>query len=188
MRLALVALLTFGCAESLPHPMTANDIAGHDPGPALVAYLAQPDASATICNANARGPHVTTLDGDVRKTLINGLTDGTIAPDAWLACTNEIVRSAPPEAASSLLDDIGRAYRGLIKDSKLETSPTLQARLGAMQKLYLDRKNGTFGKTNILEPMFADLKRALDAHRLGPVATRFGTELLAAVNLEHGQW
>ena len=37
-------------------------------------------------------------------------------------------------------------------------------------------------------PLFVELRRALAAHRFGPVGTRFGQELLQIVDLERGLW
>jgi len=93
-----------------------------------------------------------------------------------------------PEAAAMLLDAVGRGYRSLIKEGDLETSPALQARLTAMQMLYLERAHGSDGHASVVSSMFDELRKALDAHRLGPVATRFGEELLAAVDLEQGRY
>ena len=57
-----------------------------------------------------------------------------------------------------------------------------------MQQLYIERENGVNGNAEVEDPMFADLRRALERHRLGLAATAFGQELIAIVDLEHGLW
>src|SRR5262249_9531218 len=79
-------------------------------------------------------------------------------------------------------------YRSLTKNVELETSPTLQTRLAAMQAHYLERPNGLDGTAQIVEPMFDELRRALDQRRLGWVAKRFGEELLPTVDLERSRY
>ena len=168
--------------------MTAAELATYDTGPALVAYLGQPDASAAVCDDRARGPHIGALVPEMQKALVRGLVDGKITPDVWLACADTLVKRAQPEDAASFLDETGRAYRSLVKDSKFETTPAMQARVVAMQRLYLERKNRIHDGHDALASLFDDLRSALAAKKLGPVATRLGTELVGAVDLERGTW
>lgn len=189
-KLAVVLFATVGCANepTFALPMTAAELATYDTGPALVAYLGQPDASAAVCDARARGPHVSALVPEMSKSLVRGLADGRIAPDVWLACADTLLKRAQPEDAAWFLDETGRAYRSLVKDSKFETTPSMQARVVAMQRLYLERKNRIHDGHDALASLFDDLRTALAAKRLGAVATRLGTELLDAVDLERGMW
>jgi hypothetical protein len=168
--------------------MTAAQVATFDSGAALVAYLGQPDASPTVCDPRAKGPHLRTFDGKTRTLLVRGLADGGIKPDLWRRCASVLLRGSPPEDAASLLDAIGRAHRKLLKASDFEKRPDLQDRVGVMQQLYLGRKNGIDGHLDMDKPMFDALRRALAAHRLGPASTRFGGELITAVDVEQGQW
>ena len=168
--------------------MTASELATYDTGPALVAYLAQPDASASVCDSKARGPHVGAPVAPMREAFVRGLTDGRVAPEIWEPCADALLKRATPDEAASLLDEIGHAYKSTLKDGKLETSPELQARVATMQKLYLERKNRIHDAHDELKSLFADLRVALEKKRLGPVATRFGEELVAAVDLEDGKW
>jgi len=55
---ALVGFLVCGCAPQFPSPMTAAQLVQYNSGPALVAYLAQSDASPTVCDLHALSPHV----------------------------------------------------------------------------------------------------------------------------------
>src|SRR5581483_10145657 len=174
--------------ERFPMPMTAASLASYDSGPALVAYLGQPDASPAVCDLRARGPHVSGFPEEMRASLVSGLVDGRIAAELWRRCAGVVLRGAPRDDASSLLDDIGRGYRRLIKSGDFEKSPALEERLAAMQRLYLERQNGVDGHAGVLPPLFADLRQALVKHRLRPAATRAGEELIATVDLEHGRW
>jgi hypothetical protein len=189
MRLVGVLFAVAACgAPQFPLPMTAAQLAGYDSGPALVAYLGQPDAAPTVCDLRARGPHLSLFDDDKLRWLVRGLTDGLVAPELWRRCANTVLSSEIPDVAAALLDAVGRGYRALIRRSELETDPSLQARLVAAQRLYIERKNGIDGHARVDEPLVAELRRALDRHRLGPLATRMGDELIAAVDLEHGRW
>jgi hypothetical protein len=169
--------------------MTAGDLATYDTGPALVAYLGQPDASATVCDNRARGPHIGgALVPETSKALVRGLADGKIPPDLWLSCADTLLKRAQPEDAATFLDETGRAYRSLVKDSKFETTPSMQSRVVAMQRLYLERKNRIHDGHDALAALFDDLRAALAGKKLGPIATRLGGELLDAVDLERGMW
>lgn len=177
-----------GCAQQFPLPMTAAQLATYDSGPALVAYLGQPDASPTVCDPRAQGPHLRTFDDKARESLVSGLTDAQIEPGLWRRCANVLLVGSPPDSAAALLDAVGRAYRTLIKSADFEKVPALQDRMEVMQRLYLGRKSGIDGHPGVVGPMFEDLRRALTAHRLGPAATRFGEELITAVDVERGEW
>src|SRR5262245_24811394 len=139
--LLTVASVT-GCGAAFPRPMTGQDLERLGTGDALVAYLAQADASPTVCDASAKGPHVARFDDDLRDSLVRGLVDGRIAPHVWRRCVDAVLTNASPAGAAMMLDAVGRGYRSLVKDAELETSPTLQTRLAAMQALYLERPNG----------------------------------------------
>ncbi|HVM66752.1 MAG TPA: hypothetical protein VMU14_17925, partial [Acidimicrobiales bacterium] len=184
---ALIFVAACG-APQFPLPMTAAQLSGYDSGPALVAYLGQPDATPAVCDLRARGPHVSYFDDDKLRWLVRGLTEGQIAPELWRRCANALIVSEVPDVAAALLDALGRGYRALIRRADFEQDTALQARLAAAQRLYIERRNGIDGHARIDEPLVAELRRALDHHRLGPLAARMGDELIAAVDLEHGRW
>jgi hypothetical protein len=50
--------------------MTAQDLVRFDSGDSLVAYLAQPNASAAVCDSRATGPHLSHVDDDVRAAIV----------------------------------------------------------------------------------------------------------------------
>ncbi|HEX6839865.1 MAG TPA: hypothetical protein VF334_24990, partial [Polyangia bacterium] len=93
--LALVVAAGAGCAHTYALPMTAAELAADGSGDALVAYLGQRDASPTVCDLGAAGPHLAGLDDDDRAALVRGLVDGTIAPEPWRRCANALLRSSP---------------------------------------------------------------------------------------------
>ncbi len=163
-------------------PMTAEAAVQYDSGDALVAYLAQPDATATVCDSHARGPHVDHLDEDMREALVSGLVQGRIAPAKWLACTSSLLAHAPPEAAVVMLGDVGRGYRSLVRDASFEATPAMQERVAAMQKLYLERSSAIRDAHHELQPLFDDLRGAIANRRLGPIARWYGTQLLGVVD------
>lgn len=168
--------------------MTAAELAQYDSGPALAAYLSQPDATPDACDPSARGPHVSHLDEDVRDALVGAIADGATPPKLWLACTDALLRHAPAEEAASLLDAVGRAYKSLVKDRRFETSPTMQASAVAMQRLYVERSHAVRDDHAELAQLFDDLRAAIAGSKLGPVATRLGKELLAVTEVERGRW
>ncbi|HEY3357086.1 MAG TPA: hypothetical protein VGQ83_27800, partial [Polyangia bacterium] len=184
----LLALGSVGCAGQLPLPLTASQLEARPSGAALVAYLGQPDASPAVCDVRAHGPHVAALTPEQRTALVRSLGDGRVEAGVWRRCVELLLRHGPREDAAALMDAIGGSYRTLLKRAELEQSPALQQRLEAMQRLYLERRNGIDGHPAVLGELFADLRRALAARRLGPTATRFGQKLIAAVDLEQGRW
>jgi hypothetical protein len=185
----LFTVLWAGCAAPrFPMPMTAADLAGYDSGPALVAYLSQPDASPTVCDLQARGPHLALFGEDAREWLVRGLAEGRVQPALWRRCVDALLHRIAADDAASLIDAIGHAWRKLVKDSDFEQTPAYQARVDEMQRLYLERKNGLDGHPGVIDALFNQLRRALDKHRLGPAAARFGEDLIATVDLEHGKW
>src|SRR5262249_18983057 len=184
-RLGLLVLAS-GCVEHFAMPMTASQLAQSPSGAALVAYLGQPDASATVCDLDAAGAHLTIADQDVRAALVDGLAAGRVEPPIWRSCVDAMLRPADRESAASLLDAIGRSYRKLLADSHFERDPAMQARVAAMHEVYLERTNGVAPHDRVMSELLADLRQALDKRRLGPIAVRYGADLLATVDLERG--
>ncbi len=194
----VLGLLFIGCATTTSQnhydlPLTQYQVAFIDRADALVAYLGQDDASASVCDPTASTRHLTTLDTspDVRfaPTLIKALLDGTVAPAPCGRCIEAYLTHAAPDRADALLEALAPLYRKLLTDPRLETDPVVADRLSVLHRLYVERNPGLQGDPRRVEPMLGDLREALAKSKtLGPVATRFGTELLAAVDLERGQW
>jgi hypothetical protein len=181
-----VAVAGSGCAGSLPSPMMGHDLARLDSGEALLAYLGEPGASPAVCDPRARGPHLGHFDDGVASELVAGLADGEIDPDLWRRCADAALDGAPPEQAAALLDAVARGYRKLVEDADLEKTPALQARAAAIQRLYIERPAGLDAHAATLYPVTDELRRKLDAGKLGPAATRLVWELLAVVHVERG--
>jgi hypothetical protein len=99
----LLALLG-ACAQHALRPILASDVAEGRRGATLSAYLAQRDANATVCDLKAGGPHIAAVTAKVREDLINGLSDGRIAPPLWRECVDAIARSADRETNAALFD------------------------------------------------------------------------------------
>lgn len=183
-----VALVAAGCGARFPLPMTANELVQYGSGPALVAYLGQPDASPTVCDLHARGPHVRVFTPDLRAALVNGLVDGSIAPGLWRRCTDAALASLHPEQVPWMFDDVMHAYFTMLKDADLQTDPALAERVASVQRLYLERRPGQDGHANILVPVFDELRSALAGKQLAPVARSFAQDLIASIDVEHGTW
>jgi hypothetical protein len=175
-----------GCGASLPRPMTAQDLARLESSDALVAYLAQPDASPSVCDPRAAGPHVRHVDARALSSVVGGLTSGRIDPAVWRRCVDALAGAPPVNVA--LVDAVARRYLALFEERGLETSPALRERLAAMQGFYIERPAALDGHPDVMGPILDEIRRQLDRRKVGPVAARFGNELLAVVDLEHGRY
>ena len=192
MRLPILAVLVVlgmanGCAARFPLPMTAAELVQYDSGPALVAYLRQPDASPTVCDPRARGPHVL-FTADIRRALINGFLDGKIDIVLWRRCVELAIKGLPADQVPALLDDIMLSYQKLLNDSDLESDPAFAEHVATIQRLYVDRPFGRDGDPTVLAPIFDDLRASLAKDKLGAVARTFAAEIVATVDVEHGVW
>lgn len=177
------------CAHVVATPLTALQTTQLDSGEALVAYLSQPDAGTNICNFGASGPHVAPLHRTTATTFVAGLTSGRIEPERWRRCAATLVRTSPSAGDKAVLvAAIGVGYRKLLRDPRFEKDAALQARLASMHTFYVARENGAEIDRALGTELFSDLRRALAARRLGPIAARAGEALLASVEIEAGQW
>jgi hypothetical protein len=140
----------------------------------------------TACDARASGPHLASFDKTALGSLIDGSTGGRIDPGLWRRCIDGALDGASRAEAALLVDALGRGYRSLVEESDLETTPAVQGRLSTLQALYIERPNGLDGHPDVVGPIFAEIRKALDAHKLGPVAAGVASELLAIVDLERG--
>ncbi|MEP6731179.1 MAG: hypothetical protein ABJE10_11100 [bacterium] len=179
-------VLSIACASHIPLPMTSAQLAERGDARALISYLGQRDASASVCDLRAGGPHVPSVDISARDDLLDGLRDGRIAPELWRDCVDRLVRSTDREIASSLLDAVARSYVVVIDDDHVEDSPLAQAQLSAMQAVLMDRQNGVAPHFDVAMHLLAYARSAIAKHRIGPVATRNVTELVGALELENG--
>ena len=185
---ALFGFLVCGCAPQFPLPMTAAQLVQYNSGPALVAYLAQSDASPTVCDLRALSPHVPRMTADMRAALVDGMVDGKINPVLWRRCADVLLERLPRDEIPPLFDELGRAYRKILANSDLEKNPSLAGRLATLHRLYLDRPAGLDSNPSARASWFEDLRAALAKGQLGPVAAPFAQELVATVDVENGRW
>jgi hypothetical protein len=188
--LLLVALLALGggCGRSYPSPFTAQDMAAIGTGDALVHYLRQPGATAAVCDRKSDGPRFRGSSADDLADVTGGLVDGNVRPDLWQRCTMILLESSTPDEASSLLDAMAHAYRKLLGRSAIETDPGERAKLEAIHQAFLLRRRGTAPHAAAIEDDVAKLRDVLTKGRLGPMASKYGHEVLTTIDLERGLW
>ena len=168
--------------------MTAGQMIQIDSGPALLAYLAQPDASPIVCDLRARSPHITRVTADIRRALVDGLVKAKVAPALWRRCVDVLLKGLPPDEVSPLFDELGRAYQRMLADSELERSPAFAERMATLHRACLERPSGTDVNPRLRGLLIEKIRTALKMGQLGPVATSFGQELVATIDLENGLW
>lgn len=171
-------------------PMSARDVvATYDSAPtALVAFLSQPDADLSVCDLGSSGPHLPALTPELSSELVDALTAGRMLPATWRGCVSLLMKSAPPRDFASLLDEAGPAYRDLLRDPELDRDLRIQGRLYELHWIYVRRPAALYSTHKETDPLFEELRVALRERKLGPTATRYGEDLIAAYDLEHGLW
>jgi hypothetical protein len=182
----LLLVILAACARHLPMPMTAAQLAEQPDGRALVVYLGQRDASAAVCDLGGSGPHVAAVDADVRDALMDGLRDDRIAPAVWRDCMDRLVRTTDRESAMSLLDAVAREYDRTLMGGHTDGDSVVERRLSAMQVLLVERRGDVGPHAEVMAKLLADARGAISSQRLGPAGTRYGSELIADVELERG--
>lgn len=183
-----LAFLAAGCKEEFPLPMTAAQFAHYNSGPALMAYLSQRDASPALCDLGTQGPHITLITDDTFQALGDGLYDGEVSPKLWRRCVEALVKSVKKPEAMKAMDMMGKTYRKLLRNKDLETDPARQKQLAALHEMFLERPAGLGAHRILMDDWVEQLDRALAAGRLGPIAAKYGEDLLATVELETGSW
>jgi hypothetical protein len=183
---SLLAVAACAPVPTFPLPMTATDLVRNGTGPALVAYLSQPAASPGVCDPEARGPHLVTLDDGGVQALVEAFEDDKIAPDLFRRCAEHLLRTP---AGVPLLNRMGGTYRDLVRrGSEVDKDPRLEHRLSALLALYVERPQGTDPDPERLRGWSAELERAVAEHRLGVTAARHAGELLEVFSLEKNRW
>lgn len=115
--------------------MTANELVREPSGDALVHYLAQPDASPSVCDPLSSTPHVRRLDEDASEELVDALVDGVVEPAIWGNCVERMVANGPAEDVGPLLQLVAEAYRGVLTSGAVECDPVVQSRLSVMHAI-----------------------------------------------------
>jgi len=175
-------------ARQYPVPMTATQLARYEEGSALVAYLGQPDADPGVCDLQTAGPFARVVDADGRRALDRGFREGRLPPGVWRDCMDRLLRTAPPETATSLQTDVLRDARDLLDDARLETDLASQGRLDAAAQLHRDRPAGVVADPAELAALASWLESGLAKGRFGPFGQRAASDLLATIGLERGRW
>ena len=184
----LLLVLGWGCAERVPLPITATELRQQWSGPALIAYLGQPDASAAVCDLRPPRPGlIVSIPADVRETLVDGLVEGTVPPVLWRACVERMLRTADGASVALLLDQVAHSYGRALSDQNLETNPTLQARVEAMEIVFLDSPPDHRADPDVMAALVSDVREAVTRGRFGPWAARHGAGLLEAMDIEQGR-
>jgi hypothetical protein len=90
--------------------------------------------------------------------------------------------------AVHLIDAIGDGYPALATERDIETSPGLQARIAALQSVYIGRPSGQDGDAKVMARIFDKLRTLYFGGRFGGVASHFVGELLGVADLEQGRY
>lgn len=186
--LAVAAFALTSCGFPYPAPFTAEEMAKWESGQALVHYLSQPGATAAVCDRNSQGPHARRPRSANYADLVDGLVDGNVAPDLWQRCTMLMLESVPPDESSRLLEAMVRGHHTLLARSALETDKKEQAKVDAVHRAMLLRPRGSSPRPQAVAKDVAALREALEKGRLGPIAARYGKDILVAIDLDAGLW
>jgi hypothetical protein len=171
MRRLLLAILCSACAEqSFPMPMTAGQLARLGGADALVAYLGQEDASSSVCDVRSAGPHVPVMDGDAAAAVTEALGEGRIQPAVWRRCADGIARSAPPDAATALLDAVAREAGERLLDLRLPVRrfTAIRDQLLALIDFYLERPTAAAPHPRARAALADDVRTAIAGRPLPP--------------------
>jgi hypothetical protein len=182
----LLLVLLGACTRYVPTPITASKVAERGTGSTLSAYLGQPDASAAVCDLNARGPHLAAIDADVRDDLMEGLRDGRVAPALWRQCVGRLVRSADRESGALLLDAVAHSYGQAVIDARVENDEGVQQQLSALHALLVDESSDASPHSDVMADVLGGLRGTIARKRVGPVGERYAAALIAYVELTHG--
>ena len=83
--LFVAALLLTSCGPTYRRPFTAEQMAKVNSADALVFYLEQPGATATVCDRTSQGPRFRRSRQNDFVDLVDGLVDGSVAPTSGSA-------------------------------------------------------------------------------------------------------
>jgi hypothetical protein len=181
-------LLTCGCGATHPTPFTATDMAKEGTGAALAHYLGQPGATAATCDRKAKGPHFEGSTRDDFDQLTRALLDGDVPAALWQRCAMLMLESSTPAQSATLLDAMAGASRTLLRRGAIEDDAGEQAKFEALHHSLMLRPRGVVPHPEVVEADLGELREALAEHRLGPVASRYGQDLLVTIDLDRGRW
>jgi hypothetical protein len=183
---SLLFALTAGCG--VPEPISAADMAREGTAEALVRYLAQPGATAAVCDPKHDGPRFRASTERDHQVLTRGLLSGEIRPALWQRCATLLLEGDDRAASASLLEAMAVGYRELLSSSEVESEAAERAKLDAMHEVFVHRPRGTAPNAAEVAPHVSALREALEGAHLGPYAAARARELLVVIDVEQGQY
>src|SRR5215472_1190259 len=187
---ALVApliILWTGCAQTFQLPMTSEQLATHGSVAALIAYLGQPDANASVCESGTENTRLR-QDRGLPEEFVAALRDGKIPPPVWGKCAASMLEWLDPSVSAELVERIARSEADLLGLKLLETTASLQAQLSALHRTFVERGAGISASSRVLDEGASKVQSKAAANQLGPIARGIGMELVEAIDLEQGIW
>ncbi len=186
--LALPAtILWTGCAQTFQLPMTSDQLAVHRSVAALIAYLGQPDANASICESGTETAGLRE-DRGLPEDFVAALRDDKIPPPVWGKCAASMLEWLDPSVAVELVERIARSEVDLLGFRSLETNASLQAQLAALHRTFLERRAGISASDRVLDEVASKVRSKAAGNQLGPTAREIGGQLVDAIDLERGAW
>jgi hypothetical protein len=182
----LLGSLASGCAPR--DPITAAEMAREGGAEALVRYLAQPGATAAVCDPKHDGPRFRAGSPDDYETLVGALLSGEVRPVLWRRCAALVLEGGDAASSTALLDAMAEGYRALLSSSDVDADPDERAKLDALHEAFVERPRGTSPRADAVAPHVAALREALEGGHLGPYAARRGRELSIVIDVEQGRF
>lgn len=182
----LCAVLASGCGAR--EPLSAADMAREGTADALVRYLAQPGATAAVCDPKHDGPRFRASSRDDYERLTRALSSGEVRATLWQRCAALLLEGGDHAASASLLEAMAEGYRALLSSSEVETDETERAKLDALHEVFVERPRGTAPGAEAVAPHVAALREALAEGHLGPYAAKRARELLVVIDVEQGRY
>lgn len=179
-------LTSFAAGCGLREPLSAADMAREGTADALVRYLAQPGATAAVCDPKHDGPRFAARSEDDYETLTRALLSGEVRAPLWQRCATLLLEGGDRAASASLLEAMAEGYRALLSSSELETDEAERAKLDALHTVFVERPRGAAPRAEAVASHLSALREALAGGHLGPHAAKRGRELLVVVEVEQG--
>lgn len=186
--LGVAVCLAWGCAGRIPAPMTASQEVDRPAGDALVAYLAQPRASAAVCDARRPEYRPEWFGQGGRAALDSAFRGGDLDPALWRRCAEALLRGGEPLLAAAVAADVAGAARLLIEDPHLDVSGPRKARAQALLQAYAQRPPAVLVSPPAVFALTRSLRERLaDRGRTG-FGARYAADFLVVTELELGHW
>jgi hypothetical protein len=99
-----------------------------------------------------------------------------------------MLESLQPDESSRLLEAMVHGHHTLLARGSLEKDTKEQAKVEAIHRAIMQRPRGKSPRGSAVAKDIAALREALKKGRLGPVAARYGKDVLVAIDLDEGLW